>query len=188
MIRHRTRGIIGAMGVLAVAGALAGCRSKSESPAPSADTWAVVDGRAIMRDDVEKAFRRAEDPNQPRSNEEALTAKLSLLNEMIVQDILLAKARALKIEIPDSELDAAYADAKKNLSDEAYQQELAKRNLTAADMREGLRRELVGAEADRAGSDVEDRRVTTRRSPTSSTPTARSSTSPRTRITSRRSS
>ena len=133
------------MGVLAVAGALAGCRSGSNSPSPSVspDTWAVVDGRAIMRDDVEKAFRRAEDPNQPRSSEEALTAKLSLLNEMIVQDILLAKARALKIDIPDSELDAKYTDAKKNLSDAAYQQELSKRNLTAADMREGLRRELV---------------------------------------------
>ena len=139
----RTQGIIGAVGVIAVAGALAGCRSESESPAPSIDTWAVVDGRAIMRDDVEKTFRRAQDPAQAPSNDEALTAKLSILNEMIVQDILLAKARALKIEVPDNELDAKYAEAKKNLSEEAYQQELSKRNLTGADMREGLRRELM---------------------------------------------
>jgi peptidyl-prolyl cis-trans isomerase SurA len=131
------------MGVLAVAAAIGGCRSQWETPAPSPDTWAVVDGRTITRDDVDKAFRRAEDPNQPQSNEEALTAKLSILNEMIVQDILLAKARALKIEVPDSELDAKYTDARKNLSDDAFQQELKKRNLTAADMREGLRRELV---------------------------------------------
>jgi peptidyl-prolyl cis-trans isomerase SurA len=98
-----------------------------------------------MRNDVEKAFRRTQDPNQTPSNEEALTAKLSLLNEMIVQDILLAKARALKIEVPDSELDAKYAEAKKNLSEVAYQEELKKRNLTAADMRDGLRRELVAS-------------------------------------------
>ena len=96
-----------------------------------------------MRDDVEKAFRRASDPNQPQSTEEALTAKLSILNEMIVQDILLAKARALKIEVPASELDAKFNDAKKNLTDDQFQQELKKRNLTADDMREGLRRELL---------------------------------------------
>ncbi|HEX6975433.1 MAG TPA: SurA N-terminal domain-containing protein [Vicinamibacterales bacterium] len=119
------------------------CGSKSETAAPSADTWAVVDGRPIMREDVEKAYRRAEDPNQPRSTEEQLTAKLSILNELIVQDILLAKARTLKIEVPDSELDTKYNDAKKNMSDEAFQAELKKRNLTAADMREGLRRELL---------------------------------------------
>jgi peptidyl-prolyl cis-trans isomerase SurA len=141
----RTRGIIGAIGALAAASALAACGSKSESPALSEDTWAVVDGRSIMRDDVEKTFRRTQDPTQTPSNEEALTGKLSILNEMIVQDILLAKARALKIEVPDSELDAKYADAKKNLSDQAYEEELKKRNLTAADMREGLRRELVAS-------------------------------------------
>lgn len=77
------------------------------------------------------------------STEEALTVKLSILNEMILQDILLAKARALKIEIPQSELDTAYNEAKKNLSDQQFQEELKKRNLTADDMREGLRRELL---------------------------------------------
>jgi peptidyl-prolyl cis-trans isomerase SurA len=131
--------------VLAIAGALAGCGSKSEAPAApvTADTWAVVDGRSITRDDVEKTYRRTQDPNQTLSSEETLTAKLSILNEMIVQDILMAKARALKIEVPDSELDAKYNDAKKNLTEEQFQQELKKRNLTPADMREGLRRELL---------------------------------------------
>ena len=135
----------GAIGVLALAGALAGCGSKQETAAPAADTWAVVDGRPITKDDVEKAFRRTQDPGQTSSSEEALTAKLSLLNELIVQDILIAKARALKIEVPDSELDTKYAEAKKNLTEEAFQQELTKRNLTTADMREGLRRELLAS-------------------------------------------
>jgi peptidyl-prolyl cis-trans isomerase SurA len=96
-----------------------------------------------MREEVEKAFRRSQETPQALSSEEALTAKLSILNEMIVQDILLAKARAGKIEVPESELDAKYAEARQNLSDEAFQQELTKRNLTPADMRESLRRELV---------------------------------------------
>ena len=124
----------------------AACRSNRENaaaPAVSADTWATVDGRSIMRDDVEKAFRQARDVSQTLSDEEALAAKLGLLAELIVQDLLLAKARALKVELPDAELDTAYADAKKNMSDDAFQQELTRRQLTAADMREGLRRQLL---------------------------------------------
>ena len=123
---------------------VAGCRSDSARPQNvSADTWATVDGRAITRDDVEKTFRRSQEGTSTLSPEEAMTLKLSILNEMILQDILLAKARALKIEVPDSELDTAFSDRKKNLSDEQFQQELKKRNLAVDDMREGLRRELM---------------------------------------------
>ena len=132
---------------LTVACLVMACRSKPAStasePAVTADTWAVVDGQTITRDDVDKAYRRSQDDSQPLSDEEALTAKLTLLNDLIVQHILLAKAAALKVDIPQSELDTAYANAKKNLTDEAFQQELTRRKLTAADMREGLRRELL---------------------------------------------
>jgi peptidyl-prolyl cis-trans isomerase SurA len=123
----------------------AACRSGPATPPAtvSDDTWAVVDGREIRRDDVEKAYRRTRDASKALSEEEALTAKLSLLNDLIVQDILLAKAREVKLDVADSELDTAYADARKNIPDEAFQQELTRRGLTAADMREGLRRELL---------------------------------------------
>ena len=123
------------------------CRSKPSSAPPeptvTADTWAVVDGHTITREDVDRAYRRSQDDSQPLSEEEALAAKLTLLNDLIVQQILLTKATALKVDIPQSELDTAYGNAKKNLSDDAFQQELNKRKLTAADMREGLRRELL---------------------------------------------
>ena len=89
------------LSVLAAACAIAACRptARDAGRAVSADTWAVVDGREITRDDVEKAYRRTRDASQTLSDEEALTAKLSLLNDLIVQDILLAKAGALKIEV-----------------------------------------------------------------------------------------
>lgn len=115
----------------------------ASSPAPSANAWAVVNGHEITRDDVEKAYRRAAPENAQPSEEEAYTAKLNLLSEMIVQDILLAKATQLKIELPESELDNAYNEAKKNIPPAAFDEELKKRNLTAADMREDLRRNLL---------------------------------------------
>jgi parvulin-like peptidyl-prolyl isomerase len=123
----------------------AACRP-APAPAPaavSADTWAVVNGRNIARDEVEKAFRRAANEPSALSPEETLQAKLTVLDELIVRDLLLAKATDLKVELPDSELDAAYLEARKNVPDDQFQQQLAQRNLTPGDMREALRRELL---------------------------------------------
>lgn len=138
--RHR---LLASLGVLALVGVATGCGRTTAVPPVSADTWATVDGRSITRDDVEKAFRRTQDAAATLSPEEAMTVKLSILNEMILQDILIAKAGALKVNVPDSDLEAAYAEGKKNLADTAFEAELKKRNLSAADMREGLRRELL---------------------------------------------
>jgi len=129
--------------VLLVASVAACSRARTPPAAVSADTWAVVDGKEITREAVDKAYRRSRDTSQTLSDEETLTAKLSLLNDLIVQEILVAKAAALKIEVATSDLDAAYAEAKKNVADDAFQQELTRRNLTATDMREGVRRELL---------------------------------------------
>ena len=135
------------LAAFASAGAASACRSpQSGTPAPAAvspDTWAVVDGRPITKDAVDKAYRRTRDVSQTLSEEETLTAKLSLLNDMIVQEILMARAGSLKVDVPQSDLDTAYENARKNLSEEAYQQELTRRSLTAADMKEGLRREML---------------------------------------------
>jgi parvulin-like peptidyl-prolyl isomerase len=131
--------------VLAAACVSAACRPTAATPTAtvSADTWATVDGKEITRDAVDKAYRRVRDNSQTLSQEETLAGKLSLLNDLILQEILLSKAAALKLEVPQNELDTAYADAKKNIADDAFQQELSKRGLTAADMREGIRRELL---------------------------------------------
>jgi peptidyl-prolyl cis-trans isomerase SurA len=133
------------LSALAAASLTTACRSTPATAAKtvSVDTWAVVDGREITREDVEKAYRRMRDASQTLSDEETLTAKLNVLNDLIVQEILLAKAGQLKLEVAQAELDSAFADASKNMTGDAFQQELTKRSLSSADMREGLRRELV---------------------------------------------
>ena len=45
--------------------------------------------------------------------------------------------------MPQTELDTAYANARKNITDDAFKQELTRRGLTPEDMREGLRREML---------------------------------------------
>jgi peptidyl-prolyl cis-trans isomerase SurA len=143
------------------------CRQADKTtaaPAVSADAWAVVDGREISREDVDKAYRRTRDASQPVSEDETLTAKLSLLDDLILQDILLAKARTLNLEVAQADLDTAYANARKNMTDDVFGQELTRRGLTPDDMREGLRRELLTQKlfAQEVGSkiDVTEKEVT----------------------------
>ena len=124
--------------------AAAGCGSRSAPPPPpAADVWAVVDGREIRKDDVEKAYRRSVDPSAKPSDEEAMTAKFSLLEDLISQDLILADAKARGVTVTEADIDTAYADRTKNMSDGAFQKELSQRGLTPADMKEGLRRELT---------------------------------------------
>src|SRR5687768_4593299 len=133
--------------VLALATVAGACQSRPAAPPPpppvSQDVWAVVDGREIRREEVEKAYRRTVQPNAAISEDEATTAKLNLLDQVIAQDIMLARANELKVVLPESELDAAFNDGKKNIPDDAFNKELSARNLTAADMREALRRDLI---------------------------------------------
>lgn len=138
-------GMIRLVIALLVTAAVAGCRADSTPaarPAAGPNVWATVNDREITRDEVEKAFRR-EAAAEQRSDEETLGGKLELLNQLIVQELLVDKARELKIELTDTELDNAFNEAKKNITDEQFQKELATRNLTPADMRESLRRDML---------------------------------------------
>jgi peptidyl-prolyl cis-trans isomerase SurA len=138
-----TRTILaGALAATFLTSACGSTKTASE-PAVTADTWAVVDGRPITKDATEKVFRRVRDPNEALSAEEAVAAKLSVLDDLILQDLLVAKAAALKIEVPAAELDTAFTKARGNLADEQFKQELTRRSLTEVDVRDSLRRQLL---------------------------------------------
>jgi peptidyl-prolyl cis-trans isomerase SurA len=139
---HRRLSLAGPLAALLV---ITACRSTpSSTPVTvTADTYAVVNGRSITREDVEKSFRRTSNPAQTLSSEEATVARMGILDELIMEEVLLSKANELKVEVTEKDVDTAYAEAKKNITDEAYQQELTKRNLTTTDMRDRLRRELT---------------------------------------------
>ena len=129
--------------VLVLSAATAACRSTS-TPAPaavSADTWADVNGKVITRTDVEKEFRRSSDA--PGSDEETLTAKLGILDGLILEELLVARAVQSNLQVPDSDVDAAVTKAKGGVTDDAFQQQLIQRGLSTADVREGLRRQML---------------------------------------------
>lgn len=134
--------------VFALAAAAGACSSSTPAEpvaaAPlSPDVWATVDGRELRREAIEKIYRRSVQPGQTASEEEAMTAKLNLLEQAILDDLIMARARELNIQLPDADVDAAFNEGKKNLPEDAFNKELAARNLTAADMREEVRKDLV---------------------------------------------
>ena len=122
----------------------AACGGSQKIPTVGPDVWAVVDGRDITREQVEKAYRQVVQPTLvPPSDDESMAAKLSLVDELITQDVLMAKAKALNLTVTPSELDTAFGARKANLTEDQFQKELASRRLTSDDMKEALRRELI---------------------------------------------
>lgn len=131
---------------LALGFSTAGACSKAPeaTKAPSADVWAVVDGREIKKDDVEKAFKSALDPSQPQpSADEALTAKLNVVDDLVTQDILLARAKAAGLVVADTEVDTTVTERKGGATDDVFRTQLTAHGLTLDDLKTGVRKEML---------------------------------------------
>jgi len=127
--------------VCALALLLLGCRNDKQ--APRGEVWASVNGKPIYRSDVEREFRRQLAPlPAPSSEEEALSHKLRLLNDLIQQEILLHKAAQRGTLAGDSEVEAALAQLRAPYTDEEFQHQLDTQGITLAELKEELRREL----------------------------------------------
>jgi peptidyl-prolyl cis-trans isomerase SurA len=114
------------------------------TPQPSSpDVWAIVNGREIRRDAVEKYYRGTVRPDAKPSAEEALNVKLNILNELITNEILLDRARAEKLEATDAEVEDKLNENKRPFTEEQFQRQLAERSMTVDDYRQELRRELT---------------------------------------------
>ncbi|MGA7028893.1 MAG: SurA N-terminal domain-containing protein, partial [Candidatus Acidiferrales bacterium] len=77
----------------------AGCKKEA---APGPDVWAVVNGKEIHRAEVEKYFRTRVSAEGPApSQEEALSLKLNILDELVNNEILLERASKLNLIASD---------------------------------------------------------------------------------------
>jgi parvulin-like peptidyl-prolyl isomerase len=126
-------------------GSAAGSGPSSAIPAPSSpDVWATVDGREIRRDEVEKVYRASlQDAAAIPTPEESLNTKLGIIEELISQDLLTARASAGGLEPTPAEIDAAFAERKRGMSDADFQKRMSERNLTPDDVKRVIRRELA---------------------------------------------
>jgi len=87
-----------------IAGLFLACGLKPSSD----DVAAVVDGQKIYRADLEKYFQnQTAGSNQPLSDEQATSLRLSILRELIENEILMHRAEKLGLLATDDEMEAA---------------------------------------------------------------------------------
>jgi peptidyl-prolyl cis-trans isomerase SurA len=106
----------------------------------------VVNGTEIRRDRVERFYRSmlASNPASP-SDEEALGAKMGLLDELITDELVLARGAELNIVPTADEIDAAVTERRGQLSNDEFNKQLEARKTTAAEFRTEVTRELIKA-------------------------------------------
>jgi len=128
------------LGILAALGVAPACK-KQGPPAP--DVWAVVNGEAVKRDEVEKYYRsRVTRETQEPSQEEALSLKLNILDELINNEILLERAKKLSLEASDGEVEDKFTEFKSPYTEDEFQRQMKDRGFTVDDLKRDLRRQL----------------------------------------------
>jgi peptidyl-prolyl cis-trans isomerase SurA len=108
------------------------------------DVAAVVDGQRIYRADLEKYFQnQTAGSNQPLSDEQATSLRLSILRELIENEILMHRAEKLGLLATDDEVDRKLNEVKSPYSAEDFNKRLQERKLSLDDFKRDIRRALT---------------------------------------------
>lgn len=119
---------------------LSGCKQPEHH---SADVWAVVNGTEIRRDEVEKYYRsQVPAEGQKPTQEDSLSLKLNVVEQLINNEILLERAKKLNLEASDGEVEDKFTEIKSPFTEEEFQRQLKSRNMTVDDLKRDLRRQL----------------------------------------------
>lgn len=119
---------------------IAGC---NKPQAHAADVWAVVNGKEIKRDEVDKYYRTRLNPEGPEpSQEEALSLKLNVLDQLINNEILLERAKTLNLQASDGEVEDKFTELKSPYTEDEFQRQLKQRGVSVDDLKSELRRDL----------------------------------------------
>src|SRR2546429_3621448 len=118
----------------------AGCMRQTQH-AP--DVWAAVNGKEIKREEVDKYYRTRVNPEgQEPSQEEALSLKLNVLDELIYNEILLERAKKLGLEASDGEVEDKFTERKSPYTEDEIQRQLREQGITVDDWKQDMRRQL----------------------------------------------
>jgi peptidyl-prolyl cis-trans isomerase SurA len=121
-------------------GLICGCKQQEHH---AADVWAVVNGTEIKRDEVEKYYHSQVNPeSQEPSQEEALSLKLNVIEQLINNEILLERAKKLNLEASDGEVEDKFTELKSPFTEEEFQKQLKARGMVVDDLKRDLRRQL----------------------------------------------
>lgn len=121
---------------------LVACSGKTGSD----EVWAKVNGRRITRTEVEKYYRnqtQGTPQQQQPSEEQALSLKLSILKELIDNEILMQRAEKLGLLATDEEVESKLNEIKAPYTKEEFDKRMQERNITMDDFKRDLRRSIT---------------------------------------------
>jgi peptidyl-prolyl cis-trans isomerase SurA len=122
--------------------ALAAC---NHSPSP--DVMATVNGKDILRSDLDKAYSsyktsQGEAPQEP-SPEQSNIVRLNLLRQLIDDEILDQRAAKLNLAASDEDVNAKLTELKAPYTEEEFGKRLKQQNMTLDDLKQQIRRKLT---------------------------------------------
>jgi peptidyl-prolyl cis-trans isomerase SurA len=79
---------------------------------------------------------------QAPSQEEALSLKLNVLDELINNEILLERAKKLNLQASDGEVEDKFTELKSPFTEDEFQRQLKARGMSVDDLKRDLRRQL----------------------------------------------
>jgi peptidyl-prolyl cis-trans isomerase SurA len=117
--------------------------SCNRASAPAEGVWATVNDQPITREDTEKYYRaRLTGQAAPPSQDEALSLMLSVLDELINNEVLVQRARQTGVEATDGEVEDKFTEAKSPYTEDAFQRQLKESGMTVDDLKRNIRQQV----------------------------------------------
>jgi peptidyl-prolyl cis-trans isomerase SurA len=108
------------------------------------DVVAAVNGRKIYRSEVDKYYaNQTAGSDQVPTGEQAVSLRLSILNELIETEILMQRAEKLGLLATDEEVDRKLNEIKSPYTAEEFTKRMAEKKITLDDFKRDLRRSLT---------------------------------------------
>lgn len=121
---------------------IAGCKHSH-----NADIVATVNGHAIMRTELDKAYATqlgdAQHQQQQPSQDQADSLRLNVLHELISEEIVQQRAAKMNLTATNEEVDAKFAEMKAPYTEDQFEQRLKANHTTQDDVKHDLRRTLT---------------------------------------------
>jgi peptidyl-prolyl cis-trans isomerase SurA len=139
--RARARSAVLALVSCGLLAAVSGCHRQ-----PSPDVAATVNGKEILRSELERNYRATVGDNpQETSPEQANITRLSILDQMINSEIIQQRAAKLNLAASDEDVNAKLTELKAPYTQEGFDKHLKEMGVTLDDFKRELRRNLTSA-------------------------------------------
>jgi peptidyl-prolyl cis-trans isomerase SurA len=111
---------------------------------PSADVVATVNGKEIQRAELDRNYKASlGDAPQKLSQEEEDIRRLTILHQMVADEIQQQRAAKLNLAASDEDVNAKLTEIKAPYTQEEFDNQLKQRNFTVDDFKRDIRRSLT---------------------------------------------